>query len=136
MKPFTPLGDETLIINARVPLTDPDGSEVRDAYNQVQYQLVPVTVPGCSFREISSTEHDLDVHPTDVVARGMMPPTYPVANGTLVPTQMPTPIPGGEDPVTWQRNGKSYVVQGPSRLIPDPAGDLDHIVFLSRLRSG
>jgi hypothetical protein len=136
MKPFTPLGDEVLIVNARVPLTNPDGSPVRDSYNQIQYQDVPVAVPGCSFREISSTEHDLDVHATDVVARAMMPPTYPVDNGTPVPTQLPTPVPGPADPVTWQRNSKSYVVQGPSRLIPDPGGDLDHIVFLSRLRSG
>lgn len=136
VKPISSLGDETLIVNARVPQRNPDGSEVRDAYNQVQYQLAPVEVPQCSFREISSTEHDLNVHPTDVVARGMMPPTYPVANGTDVPTWLPTPVPTAAEPVTWQRNGKSYVLQGPSRLVEDPAGDLDHIVFLSRLRSG
>ncbi|MEU6580665.1 hypothetical protein [Nocardia sp. NPDC046763] len=136
MKPFTALGDETLIVNARVPLLNSDGSQQRDGYNKPLYEYAPVAVPGCSFRELSSTEHDLDVHPTDVVARGMMPPTYPVPNGTLVPTQAPTPVPEAETPVTWQRNGKTYVLQGPARLVEDPAGDLDHIVFITRLRSG
>ncbi|WP_040853810.1 hypothetical protein [Nocardia niigatensis] len=137
MKPFTALGDETVIVNARVPLVDSNGNPIRDAYNKVQYQLVPTAVPGCSFREISSTEHDSDLHPTDVVARGMLPPTYPdPTDTTVVPVRLPTPIPEADTPVTWQRNGKSYVLQGPARLVEDPAGDLDHIVFITRLRSG
>lgn len=132
VKPFTPLGNEVLTINALVPLQNTDGTEVRDAYNKVRYQAVPTSVPGCSFREVSSTEHDSDMHPTDVVARAMLPPTYPAPDGALVPT----PTPAADTPVTWARNGKTYVLQGPSRLIEDLAGDLDHITFIGRLRSG
>lgn len=137
MKPFTALGDETLIVNALVPLENPDGSQQRDGYNKPLFKFVPVAVPGSSFREISSTEHDLDVHPTDVVARGRLPATYPDPTDTsLVPLQLATPVPEADTPVTWERNGKTYVLQGPARLVEDADGDLDHIVFITRLRSG
>ncbi len=136
MRPFTRLGNETLVLNLRVPLTDSEGNEVRDPYNKIQYETVPVSIPGCSFRLISSTEHDLDVHATDVVARGMLPPVYLVDADTDTPRWVPTPVPPEETAVTWLGDGQNYVVQGPGRPIPDAAGDRQHIEFVSRLRSG
>lgn len=134
MKPF-PLGNEVVALEGRPAQLDGGGNPVRNAYNQIVYQdaAVQASVPGCSVRELSATEHDLNVHPTDVVVRVMMPVTYLGPDGVTV---MGTPNPGPEQPVTWLRTGASYVVQGRGRLVDDVSSNPDHIVFVARGRSG